>query len=69
MLNAETCAAVVCQLDPVSENVYVCFGQSYQQTAGKLVSLVWNKKNKVHLISYNQAKNSITTIKDFGEDY
>ena len=37
------------------------------KTPGELVSLVYTSKREVHLISYNQADNTIKTIQNYGE--
>ena len=66
LLNAET-AAVVRMIDPVSEIKFDCLSQSFMRSAGEIVSLVFTSKLEVHLISYNQAENTIKTIQNYGE--
>ena len=71
LLDAET-GAVVRQIRPVSDIKFICMGQSFQKTSGEIVSLVVsineiNCKKEVHMISYNQAEDTITTIKNYGK--
>ena len=65
MLDAET-VAVVRHIELARK--FSCIGQSFMKTPGEIVSLVMTYyPNEVHLISYNQAKDSITTIRNYGE--
>ena len=66
LLNAET-AAVIKVIDPASEIKFECYSQSFMRSAGEIVSLVQTDKGEVHLISYNQAENTIKTIQNYGE--
>ena len=60
--------AVVKKINPASEIKFVCRSQSYQKTSGEIISLVMTNypKEEVHLISYNQADDTITTIRNYG---
>ena len=44
----------------------MCKGQSFQKTIGEIVSLVETPELVAHLISYNQAEDTITTIHNYG---
>ena len=68
MLNAET-AAVVKMIEPASDIKFDCSSQSFMKTPGVIVSLVRTSKSEVHLISYNQAENTIKTINNYGSKY
>ena len=65
MLNAETCA-VVRQIRLDSEITFSCYGQSFQKTSGEIISLVQTDQHEVHMIRYNQAADTITTIFNYG---
>ena len=55
------------QVSPASEIVFSCPGNtSYMQEAGKIISLVVNSEEEAHMVCYNVASESITTIKNFG---
>ena len=64
LLNAET-VAVVKMIDPVSEIKFFCHSQSFMKTPGEIVSLV-TRDMEVLMICYNQAEDTMTTIKNFG---
>ena len=66
LLNAETCA-VIKVINPASEIKFWCESQSFMKTPGEIISLVYTSKDEVHLISYNQADDTIKTIHNYGE--
>ena len=54
-------------IDPASEIKFYCYSQSFMRTPGEIVSLVETSECEVHLISYNQADDTITTIQNNGK--
>ena len=63
--NAETCA-VVRQINPASEFKFDCRSQSFMRTPGEIISLVWTDKYEVQMICYNQLKDTISIIHNYG---
>ena len=73
IINAETCA-VVKKIDPVADCYvyphnysFYCCSQSIMKTSGEMISLVfsyWHKE--VRLFSYNQADETLTTVRNYG---
>ena len=59
-------------IDPVNKTSFACYNQSFMIYFGEIASLVdmvipGEYELEVHLISYNQADNTITTIQNFGD--
>ena len=58
---------MVKKINPTSEITFICKSQSFQMTPGEIVSMVMTEDYKVHLISFDQANNTIATIRNYGD--
>ena len=68
ILNAKT-GAVVRKIKPANEIRYTGGHQSFLQHSGQILSLVTTMLFEVHLISFNPADDSITTVHNLGVIY
>ena len=64
LLNVET--GLVKKIDLNIDVRFTCYSQSFLKTSGQIVSLVFTPMNEVHMISYNKAANTVTTIENYG---
>ena len=55
-------------IKPASDMLLTCSRQSYMTTPGEIVSLALANapKYEVHMICFNQAKNTVTSIYNYG---
>ena len=59
----------VTAINPASQIKFACYSESFMEKQGQLLCLVLDSKNKVHLVRFHQANNSITSLRNYGRAY